>query len=164
MKTSIPLFNSWKTDSGLNCIETTNDKECAGNTSRRLPGCDLPPIQTTWKSSGGNLSCCCHAPSRALRHTSGSTYFWGTSSPSTQAEVWECSPHLCSPNIYEKLHSKKSKLNICCIRFFLFWTKGKNDKFYSVAKSKYIAIRSVNRGVYFFKFLAKYTYLFMDHV
>lgn len=60
LRTSLPLFHSWIADSELSCVETTNHKECAGNTSRSLRGCDLPPIQTTWKSAGDRLSYCCH--------------------------------------------------------------------------------------------------------
>lgn len=47
MGTSLSLFNSWKSDPGMNCIEATNHKECAGKVSRRLAGSDLSAIETT---------------------------------------------------------------------------------------------------------------------
>lgn len=74
--------------------------------------------------------------------------------------------HISAAQIYTKsCILRKANWTFVVLVFFCSGQKVRMTiKFYSVAKSKYIAIRSVNRGVYFFKFLAKYTYLFMDHV
>lgn len=121
----------------------------------------MPPIQARCKSAGDSLSYHCHTCSRALRCASGGTCCWGTSSLTAQGWVWECSSLLCSPNIRERSHSKKSKWDICCTSFSLFQTKGENDNYVLFCgKIKFIATRSANKGGYFFKFLAKYTYHF----